>query len=149
MQEVSELIESCCTWRRRARSYNFVQEISFRGTACTHPKVPEPSSADGVVTSSLSEFDQWNLIDAGYIPVGIVSRCAVYNVGVGGHLASLIDSAKGGEVDRYNEILRDARQQVMMGVREDCLRLGGEEIIGLELDVHNVADGLLEFHACE
>ena len=66
--------------KRRARSYDFVQEISFRGTACKHPKVPEPRNPDEVVTSTLSEFDQWNLIDAGYIPVGIVSRCAVYNV---------------------------------------------------------------------
>lgn len=66
-----------------------------------------------------------------------------------GQLKSLKDAFTGGEVDKYNEILRGAREHVMKGVRDDCLRLEGEEIVGLELDIHDVADGLLEFHACE
>ena len=35
----------------------------------------------------------------------------------------------------------------MEGLRADCVAAGGEEILGLEIQIDEIADGLLEFHA--
>jgi uncharacterized protein YbjQ (UPF0145 family) len=86
-------------------------------------------------------------MDAGALPVGVVSRTCVYNVGFGGLLESWVQEMRGGEIERYNAVLEEARVATMAALRRDALALGAEEIVGLELEIFEVASGLLEFHA--
>ncbi len=58
----------------KAFNYSFIQEVSFMGTACKHPALPEAGASEDVRTCTLSEAEMWNLIDVGYVPLGVVPR---------------------------------------------------------------------------
>ena len=132
----------------QATSWGFVQEVAVRGTACTHPSLRAPASPDDVLTSSLAEADLWAVMEHhGALPAGVVSRTGVFNVGFGGMVESWLREMQGGEITRYNEVLEQARQSVMYGLRQDALELGAEEIVGLDLEISEVASGLIEVHA--
>jgi uncharacterized protein YbjQ (UPF0145 family) len=131
----------------QASNWSFLQEVAVRGTACTHSDLRPPASPEDVMTSSLPEADLWACMDCGMLPVGVVTRTSVFNVGFGGMLKSWGQEMRGGEITRYNEVLEAARAHVMDGIYQDALALGADEIIGLELDIVEVANGLVEFHA--
>ena len=118
----------------RAADFAFVQELTAIGSGCHHPALP----ADGAVrTSGLPEADLWALIACGRAPLGVVSRCAVFNVGALGQIASALNEMAGGEVTRYAQVKYDARKAVMSALRDDALELGADELVGCQIEVRS------------
>lgn len=131
----------------KAFNYSFIQEVSFMGTACNHPNLPAAAGPEDVRTCTLSETEMWNLIDCGYVPLGVVTRTCVFSIGVIGSLFSWGQEIAGGEIERYTALVQDARQYTMQAVREDALELSpNAEVVGLDIEMVEIMEGLLEFN---
>ena len=120
----------------------FVQEVSFFGTACVHPNLPPPASADDVFTSALPEEELWSLVAIGRRPLSLLTGCSVYNLGMGRYLMGLVQQIRGGEVTRYRELTAKARESVMEQIQKQADRLGTDEVVSVRVVISQIRPGL-------
>eukprot|EP01062_Namystynia_karyoxenos_P053643 TRINITY_DN4354_c1_g3_i1.p2 TRINITY_DN4354_c1_g3~~TRINITY_DN4354_c1_g3_i1.p2 ORF type:complete len:503 (+),score=153.66 TRINITY_DN4354_c1_g3_i1:99-1607(+) len=133
--------------RMQAVRMRFVQEVTFVGTACTHPDLPAPRSAADVATSALPEEELWSLISCGRRPLSVVMACSIYNLGVGRALTGALQQIAGGEASRYTQLGDKAREQVAAQVREQAQKLGADEVVSVRIVMEEIQSGLVEFLA--
>eukprot|EP01063_Lacrimia_lanifica_P035166 TRINITY_DN6636_c0_g1_i8.p1 TRINITY_DN6636_c0_g1~~TRINITY_DN6636_c0_g1_i8.p1 ORF type:complete len:470 (+),score=121.82 TRINITY_DN6636_c0_g1_i8:1006-2415(+) len=133
--------------RMQAVRMPFIQEVNFHGTACVHPGLPKPTSPDDVFTSAVPEEELWSLIAIGKRPVGVITGCSVYNLGMGRSVTAAVQQLKGGEATRYTELTSQARQAAMRQLNEQAAELGADEVVSVRIVVEELKYGMVEFFA--
>eukprot|EP01065_Artemidia_motanka_P032131 TRINITY_DN39181_c0_g1_i1.p1 TRINITY_DN39181_c0_g1~~TRINITY_DN39181_c0_g1_i1.p1 ORF type:complete len:466 (+),score=108.03 TRINITY_DN39181_c0_g1_i1:66-1463(+) len=131
----------------RAVRMLFVQEVSFVGTACTHPGIRQPVTADDVITSSLPEEELWSIVKCGRTPISVVMGCSVHNLGVGRAFTGAVQRLTGGEISRFTELGNSARAKAVAQVQQQAEALGADEVVGMHIHVEEVTPGCIEFFA--
>jgi uncharacterized protein YbjQ (UPF0145 family) len=88
-------------------------------------------------TSDLSGQDFWTLLQAGYLPLGMVMGVCVYHVAhrrLGNVLASLGQNI---ELPEFTQALYDARELAMARMQKEAEALNAEGIVGVNLTQRN------------
>jgi uncharacterized protein YbjQ (UPF0145 family) len=104
------------------------------GTAVSsHDGTSWRTGAGKPFTSDLSGQDFWTLVQAGYLPLGLVMGTCVYHVahrGVGTALGAMGSSQ---ELANFTQALYEARELAMARMQEEAEQLGAEGIVGVQL----------------
>jgi uncharacterized protein YbjQ (UPF0145 family) len=100
------------------------------------------SSADGTswrtkhgkpFTSDLSGQDFWTLVQAGYMPLGLVMGTCVYHVAHRSAGAALLQRGSSQELTNFTQALYEARELAMARMQEEAEALDAEGIVGVQL----------------
>jgi uncharacterized protein YbjQ (UPF0145 family) len=84
-------------------------------------------------TSDLSGQDFWTLVQAGYMPLGLVMGTCVYHVAHRSAGAALTQAASSQELTNFTQALYEARELAMARMQEEAERLDAEGIVGVQL----------------
>jgi uncharacterized protein YbjQ (UPF0145 family) len=84
-------------------------------------------------TSDLSGQDFWTLVQAGYMPLGLVMGTCVYHVAHRSAAAALTQMGSSQELTNFTQALYEARELAMERMQEEAARLGAEGIVGVQL----------------
>jgi uncharacterized protein YbjQ (UPF0145 family) len=121
------------------------QEMLMTGTAAHHPALE--AYASDPVTSDMTSEEMWNMVNIGYLPLGLVMGVSVYSLGLASGLASFAKSLAGGEVSTLTELLYEAREKAFARIEADAERLGADEVVGVKTRVYDLGGGLIEIMA--
>jgi len=131
-----------------ALNFSMLQEVSFCGTACKHPDLPPPRSAEEVSTSGLGEQELWSLCSHGYLPMSVVLAVSIYNMGMGGSVVTFFQNIGGGELNRFTDLVTSGRRVIVERLHEQAAKLGANKVLGMQTEVENFAgSGCIEFFA--
>lgn len=129
-------------------NFGMLQEVSFMGTACRHPNLPTPNSADEVITSGLSEQELWSLCSNGFFPKSLVLAVSIYNMGLGQDIGTFFQNLGGGELTSFSELVSSARHRVQQLIVSQAKAVNADKVLSLQTDVENFAgSGCVEFFA--
>ncbi|HUY61293.1 MAG TPA: heavy metal-binding domain-containing protein, partial [Candidatus Dormibacteraeota bacterium] len=100
-------------------------------------------------TSDLSGQDFWTLLQAGYMPQGLVMGSCVYHVahqGIGQFLRSV---GQNQEMPNYTQALYDARELAMERMQTEATALQATGIVGAQIkeQSHGWGSHIIEFFA--
>ncbi len=84
-------------------------------------------------TSDLSGQNFWTLVQAGYMPLGLVMGTCVYHVAHRGMGAALGQAGRNAELPNFTQALYEARELAMSRMQEEATRLGAEGIVEVKL----------------
>jgi uncharacterized protein YbjQ (UPF0145 family) len=84
-------------------------------------------------TSDLSGQDFWTLVQAGYMPLGLVMGTCVYHVARRGAGSALTQYRSSQELTNFTQALYEARELAMARMQEEAEALGAEGIVGVQL----------------
>ena len=118
------------------------QEMVMMGTASRHPALAE-YSADPV-TSDMTSQELWNMVNIGYLPVGLVMGVSVYSLGLTGGIMSYVQSLLGGQVSGLTELLYEAREKALERIQRDAEQYAADEIVGVKTNIYDLGGGLME-----
>ncbi len=121
------------------------QEMLMLGTASTHPRLTQYSGDP--VTSDMTNEEMWNMVNIGYLPVGLVMGVSVYSLGLASGIASWAKSIAGGEVDTLTKLLYEAREKAFDRIQQDAQRYDADEVVGVKTRVYDLGGGLVEIMA--
>jgi uncharacterized protein YbjQ (UPF0145 family) len=104
------------------------------GTAVSsHDGTSWRTGAGKPFTSDLSGQDFWTLVQAGYLPLGLVMGTCVYHVAHRGLGASLGQMGSSQELTTFTQALYEARELAMARMQEEAEALEAEGIVGVQL----------------
>jgi len=83
-------------------------------------------------TSDLSGQDFWTLVQAGYMPLGLVMGTCVYHVAHRG-AGTVLQAGRNVEMENFTRALYEARELAMTRMQDEASRLGAEGIVGVQL----------------
>ncbi len=75
--------------------------------------------------------------------IGIVSGEAILGANIFRDVLANIRDVVGGRSGAYETVLRDARRQALEDMGKEAERLGGNAIVGVDLDYETVGNGML------
>jgi uncharacterized protein YbjQ (UPF0145 family) len=75
--------------------------------------------------------------------IGIVSGEAILGANIFRDFLANIRDVVGGRSGAYETVLRDARRQALEDMGKEAERLGGNAIVGVDLDYETVGNGML------
>ncbi|MEY2806427.1 MAG: hypothetical protein RIR65_844 [Planctomycetota bacterium] len=75
--------------------------------------------------------------------IGIVSGEAILGANIFRDFLANIRDVVGGRSGAYETVLRDARRQALEEMSQEAARLGGNAIVGVDLDYETVGNGML------
>jgi uncharacterized protein YbjQ (UPF0145 family) len=84
-------------------------------------------------TSDLSGQDFWTLVQAGYMPLGLVMGTCVYHVAHRSAGAALLQAGSSQELTNFTQALYEARELAMARMQEEAEALDAEGIVGVQL----------------
>ena len=84
-------------------------------------------------TSDLSGQDFWTLVQAGYMPLGLVMGTCVYHVAHRSAGAAIAQAGSSQELTNFTQALYEARELAMARMQEEAESLGAEGIVGVQL----------------
>jgi len=84
-------------------------------------------------TSDLSGQDFWTLLQAGYLPLGLVMGTCVYHVAHRSLGQAIGQVGQSQELANFTQALYEARELAMARMQEEAERLGAEGIVGVQL----------------
>ena len=122
-----------------------VYEMVMTGTAARNPALPESSNQEPV-TCDLTAEELWNMTQMGYMPVRLVMGTAVYPLGAGGGLKSILKTFTAREMGMLTALVQEARERVVALVQREAEAVGAETVAGLRTHLREVGE-LLEFTA--
>jgi uncharacterized protein YbjQ (UPF0145 family) len=88
---------------------------------------------DKPFTSDLSGQDFWTLVQAGYMPLGLVMGTCVYHVAHRSAGAAIAQAASSQELTNFTQALYEARELAMARMQEEAEAHGAEGIVGVQL----------------
>ncbi len=91
------------------------------------------TAAGAPFTSDLSGQDFWTLVQAGYMPLGLVMGTCVYHIGHRSIVATVGQTGSNTEVVPFTQALYEARELAMTRMQDEAERLGAEGIVGVQL----------------
>jgi uncharacterized protein YbjQ (UPF0145 family) len=121
------------------------QEMLMIGTASHHDSLA-PYAADPI-TSDMTNEEMWNMVNIGYLPVGLVMGVSVYSLGLASGVASWAKSIAGGEVNTLTELLYEAREKAFERIQDDAKQYNADEVVGVKTRVYDLGGGLVEIMA--
>jgi len=100
-------------------------------------------------TSDLSGQDFYTLLQAGYMPVGLVMGSCVYHVAHQGIRQAFKTMGNNVEMPNYTQALYDARELAMERMQTEALQLQAEGIVGAQIQEksHGWGSHVIEFFA--
>jgi len=84
-------------------------------------------------TSDLSGQDFWTLVQAGYMPLGLVMGTCVYHVAHRGAGSVLGQAGRNAELPNFTQALYEARELAMARMQAEAEKLDAEGIVGVKL----------------
>jgi len=84
-------------------------------------------------TSDLSGQDFWTLVQAGYMPLGMVMGSCVYHIAHQRFWQSIGNIGQNVEIPQFTEALYDARELAMSRMQAEAEALHAEGIVGVQL----------------
>ena len=121
------------------------QEMMMVGTASHHPALE--AYAGQPVTSDMTNEEMWNMVNLGYLPLGLVMGVSVYSLGFKGGILAALQSIGGGEVKGLTDVLYEAREKALRRIELDAERYNADEVVGVKTRVYDLGGGLVEFMA--
>jgi uncharacterized protein YbjQ (UPF0145 family) len=119
-------------------TYEWASDLIEFSTVGTSVKMENPQGAGSGGLTNLSGQDFWKLYQAGYWPVGVVAASAVYYVVAGWQTQMANNSFWGSwanqELQDFTNGLYVARHLAMSRVYQQAQELGGQGIVGMEID---------------
>lgn len=122
--------------------YGFHEMFMF-GTAAKHPALP----ANRVASCELSADELWSAAKMGYAPVRVVMATSVYSLGALGGWVAAVKSMASGEVTALTRLVYDARESALDMLEEDARACGAEIVLGADVRIQDLGNGLVEFMA--
>lgn len=122
--------------------YGF-HEMFMHGTAARHAALP----AQRVASCELSADEMWSAAKMGYAPVRVVMATSVYSLGALGGFMAAVKSLSSGEISDLTRLVYDARESALDMLEEDARSCGAEMILGADVRIHDLGNGLVEFMA--
>jgi uncharacterized protein YbjQ (UPF0145 family) len=95
------------------------------------------NNRDKPFTSDLSGQDFWTLLQAGYLPLGMVMGSCVYHVAHRSVLDVVSNLAANTELPQLTQALYDARELAMERMQREAEALQAEGIVGVQLAQNN------------
>lgn len=92
-----------------------------------------PARVGAPWTSDLSGQDFWTLVQAGYLPLGLVMGTCVYHVAHRGIGTTLGQVGQSKEMENFTQALYEARELAMERMQSEAAKLGAEGIVGVQL----------------
>ena len=84
-------------------------------------------------TSDLSGQDFWTLVQAGYMPLGLVMGTCVYHVAHRSAGSAIAQAGSSQELTNFTQALYEARELAMARMQEEAESLDAEGIVGVQL----------------
>lgn len=84
-------------------------------------------------TSDLSGQDFWTLVQAGYVPLGLVMGTCVYHVAHQGLASKASQIGQNKEMPHFTQAFYEARELAMERMQTEAEELGAEGIVGVQL----------------
>lgn len=122
--------------------YGF-HEMFMHGSAARHPALP----ANRVASCELSADEMWSAAKMGYAPVRVVMATSVYSLGALGGFVAAVKSLSSGEISDLTRLVYDARESALDMLEEDARACGAEVVLGADVRIHDLGNGLVEFMA--
>ena len=119
------------------------QEMLMIGTASSHPALNE--YLKDPVTSDMTNEELWNMVNIGFLPIGLVMGVSVYSLGFTSGIASWMQSLAGGEVQGLTELLYEAREKALERIQIQAQKCNADEVVGVKTRVYDLGGGLVEF----
>ena len=119
------------------------QEMLMIGTASSHPLLN--SYSNDPVTSDMTNEELWNMVNIGYLPIGLVMGVSVYSLGFSSGVAAWFQSLVGGQVQGLTELLYEAREKALERLQMQAQKCNADEVVGVKTRVYNLGGGLVEF----
>ncbi|HEX7637545.1 MAG TPA: heavy metal-binding domain-containing protein [Burkholderiaceae bacterium] len=126
------------------RPFAGFHEMLVTGTVARHPALPaggEPATCD------LACDELWSLARQGWAPIRVVMSTAVYSLGIVGGIASALRSLRRGELPELTGMVYDAREHALDGLEAEARACGAERVMGTDVYIHELGNGLVEFMA--
>jgi uncharacterized protein YbjQ (UPF0145 family) len=121
-------------------------EMLVTGTAANHPALTGFGNQQPV-TCDLTCDELWSMARLGYAPVQVVMGTAVYSLGVFGGLKAMFRSLSRGEIPELTSLVYDAREHALDLLEEEALDCRADKVLGTDVFVHDLGNGLVEFMA--
>lgn len=122
--------------------YGF-HEMYMYGTAAKHKLLP----SNQVVSSELSADELWSAARLGYAPLRVVMATSIYSLGTIGSWKAAIKSLVSGEISDLTNLVYEARESALDLLEEEALRCGADIVLGVDVRIHDLGNGLVEFLA--
>ncbi|UWR23980.1 heavy metal-binding domain-containing protein [Sulfitobacter sp. S190] len=74
---------------------------------------------------------------------GIVVGEAIMGANIVRDLFARVTDIVGGRSGQYENKLRDAREAAMQEMREECARVGGDAVVGIDIDYEIISDSMM------
>ena len=124
-------------------------EFMAIGTAVKARSGSHRTAAGKPFTSDLSGQDFWTLVQAGYMPVGLVMGSCVYHVAHQGLGQWFRTVGQNQEMPNFTQALYDAREIAMERMQNEATELKAEGIVGAQIHErsHGWGSHVIEFFA--
>jgi len=124
--------------------FDGLNEMLITGTAAQHVLF---TSAQQIVTSTLTNEEAWSLAKMGYAPKQILMDTSVFSLGFMNGFTSLFKLLSLNENPDLTCLFDQARENVFSRIKEKAQMINAEEIMGIKTYVYHLGNDLFEFLA--